>query len=251
VEDTAKFRKYEEDGAYHWNATYTGGWRRRDPAAHARYDGALRRLAARVELAGAPGLDVGCGDGVMTYKLLRAGARAVGVDLEPEGVGLAARMLRRAGVPAPVACASAYALPFADLSLRWVVSIEVLEHLDDARGWLAEVHRVLAPGGVLVLTTPRRAPDGRLRDRYHVHEFDPAELRALLAERFADVSVEGQFPTRLLRFYKRGLGWRPADLAVRFGFKALAALGVNPFRGWTSRDPGAHWEGLIACGRKG
>src|SRR6185436_10066275 len=121
-------------------------------------------------------------------------------------VALARRMLRRAGAPAPVACASAYQLPFADASVDWVVSIEVLEHLDDARGWLAEVHRVLAPGGVVVLTTPQRAPDGVVRDPYHVHEFEPAELGALLAETFDSVVVEGQYPRGLLRLYKQGLG---------------------------------------------
>lgn len=249
-DDLGKFLKYEEDGAYHWNATYTGGWRRSDPVAHARYDGALRRLAARTELRGTVGLDVGCGDGVMTYKLLRAGGRPVGIDLEPEGVDLARRMLRRAGAPAPVACASAYQLPFADASVRWVVSIEVIEHLAEARAWLAEVRRVLAPGGVVVITTPQKARDGKLRDPYHVHEYEPAELGALVGEYFSEVEVEGQYPSGLLRLYKRGIGFRPADLALRLGFKAVAAAGFNPFRALTRRDPGPDWEGLIACGRK-
>jgi 2-polyprenyl-3-methyl-5-hydroxy-6-metoxy-1,4-benzoquinol methylase len=248
--DAAKFRKYEQSGAYHWNATYTGGWRRSDPVAHARYDGALQRLARRLALPGTVGLDVGCGDGVMTYKLLRAGARPVGVDLEPDGVLLADRLLRRAGAAAAVACASAYRLPFADASMRWVVAIEVLEHLAEPRTWLAEVKRVLAPGGVVVITTPQQAADGMVRDPYHVHEFAPRELAALLAEEFAEVVVEGQFPAGLLRLYKRGLGWRPADLAVRLGYKALAAVGVNPFRLLTVQAPGPGWEGLIASGRK-
>ena len=65
------FLKYEEQGAYHWRLTYEGGWRRSSPGAHARYDVALGRVARRVPLAGARGLDVGCGDGVMLYKIAR------------------------------------------------------------------------------------------------------------------------------------------------------------------------------------
>jgi len=210
-----KFRKYEEAGAYHWHGTYSGGWRRSSPVLHARYDVLVRAVERALDIRREVGLDVGCGDGVMLYKLARRGGRAVGLDLEYDGVSVGQRELRRVGPEPALVCGSGYRLPFADGSFGYVVSTEVLEHLDDPRTWLSEIRRVLKPGGVLALTTPHRLPSGQLQDPYHVQEYDGPMLQAELAPYFDEVEVRGQYPRALYDPYTRPLGFRPVNPACR------------------------------------
>ena len=80
----------------------------------------------------------------------------VGLDLGSGANRLHPRLVRldRADASAPDCIGSADRLPFADGSLAAVVSQEVLEHLPDPALALAEIARVLAPGGLLYLQTP-------------------------------------------------------------------------------------------------
>ena len=98
---------------------------------------------------GAPLLDVACGAGLLAPHLTGklSGWRHTGIDLSL----LSLSQARQHGV-ASVA-GSAYGLPFADRSFSCVVAGEVLEHLEDLEGACAELARVLAPGGVLVMDT--------------------------------------------------------------------------------------------------
>jgi 2-polyprenyl-6-hydroxyphenyl methylase/3-demethylubiquinone-9 3-methyltransferase len=99
---------------------------------------------------GAPLLDVACGAGLLAPHVRARrteGWRHVGIDLS----ALSLRQARDHGV-AP-ARASAFQLPFADSSLHCVVAGEILEHLPDLPAACAELARVLAPGGVLVIDT--------------------------------------------------------------------------------------------------
>jgi 2-polyprenyl-6-hydroxyphenyl methylase / 3-demethylubiquinone-9 3-methyltransferase len=98
---------------------------------------------------GAPLLDVACGAGLLAPHLVGrlAGWRHIGLDLSE----LSLRQARAHGV-APVR-ADVVRLPFADASLTCVVAGEVLEHLPDLESATAELARVLAPGGTLVIDT--------------------------------------------------------------------------------------------------
>lgn len=151
----------------------------------------LHRLRAGVTRArivryddGSPWLDVGCGTGLCT-RYLPAGS--VGVDVNP-------RNLARLAVHAPHVrgvLGEAEALPFPNRAFRRVLATEVLEHFPDPAPVVREIRRVLAPDGLLVGTTPRRALLWRLRglsrtcrgeqrEPFHT-EFDRAALHALLS----------------------------------------------------------------------
>ncbi len=111
--------------------------------------GVAQYLAIAAEIAAWVGggrvLDWGAGWG-QTSLLLRAhGARVVAYDVEDKGA--AAGLLRKAEVPYVVTAGPG--LPFADRSFDAVLNCGVLEHVDDERGALDELARVLRPGGRL------------------------------------------------------------------------------------------------------
>lgn len=118
-------------------------------------------------------LDVGCGGGrhIRQTRLL-PGITAVGVDLGEQEVNETSKMLRELdaipvehGGAVPGAGpwlsvrASVYELPFADASFDCVIISEVLEHLGEDDRALAEISRVLKPGGTLAASVPRRGPE--------------------------------------------------------------------------------------------
>jgi SAM-dependent methyltransferase len=96
-------------------------------------------------LAGAgPVLDLGCGRGYWMEHLARRGIAAVGVEHDRTRAVVAARF-------GPVAAGDGARLPLADASVGLVWCLHVLHHLPDPARVLAEVRRVLRPGGVLVM----------------------------------------------------------------------------------------------------
>lgn len=134
-------------------------------------------------------LDIACGSGY-GMRILSSSARTViGVDLD----FTAARSARGAG---PVVIADGTALPFRTSAFDVVTTFETLEHLERRGHFLAELARVLAPGGDLVLSTPNawytRPVDGRPRNPYHVFEYTPDELDAEVKRYFVDVRMLGQ-----------------------------------------------------------
>ncbi len=128
------------------------------PASHALVRAIECRKLSRYPLS-PPVLDVGCGDGTFTRFLFRPPVE-VGIDLNPDEVARA----QRSGVYKQALCVSAAMLPFADRSFVSVFSNCVLEHVDGIDQALAEICRVLTPGGTLLTTvpTPRWESDGPL-----------------------------------------------------------------------------------------
>lgn len=89
-------------------------------------------------------LDLGCGDGQLTRRLAATGASVVGVDLSPQMLAAA----RERGIDAREG--SAESLPFADRAFDAVFSNAVLHWVRDQEAMMAEVRRVLKPGGRFV-----------------------------------------------------------------------------------------------------
>jgi ubiquinone/menaquinone biosynthesis C-methylase UbiE len=108
------------------------------------------------ELAGKDVLEIGCGTGVHTRLLAEAGARVTAVDLTPTAVELTTRRLAQAGLDADVLEADAESLPFPDASFDFVWSWGVIHHSSDTSRVLAEIARVLRPGGHLAFMVYHR-----------------------------------------------------------------------------------------------
>lgn len=134
-------------------------------------------------------LDAGCGMAYGAAMLAEAGAAAVtGVDLA-EAVLEAARATVPAGVE--LLAGDVRELPFEDGVFDLVVCFEVVEHIAEQGRAFAEFRRVLAPGGVLLASSPNRdvyVPG----NPHHVHELTPAELQETLERHFGAVRLVRQ-----------------------------------------------------------
>lgn len=140
-------------------------------------------------------LDMGCGGGRHAFELYRRGARVVALDRDPGELAGVRQMFTAlapevpAGASAEAVRGDAYALPFPDQTFDKVVAAEVLEHLPDDTTAMAELARVLKPGGLLAVTVPRWFPERvcwALSADYHGNEgghvriYRGDELRARL-----------------------------------------------------------------------
>jgi hypothetical protein len=140
-------------------------------------------------------LDLASGEGYGSALLAQVARSVVGIDVALEAVEHAAanyqadqlRFLQGSGT----------AIPLPDQCVDIVVSFETIEHLDAPETFLAEVRRVLRPGGCVVISTPDRdnySPAGLAANPYHVHEFTREEFDAVLRRNFQNVALCWQRP---------------------------------------------------------
>lgn len=119
-----------------------------------------RRARAVERLTGTPGrvLDFGCGPGYLLDAFRRRGWEAQGAELDDRTAAHARSVL---GLPVETGVGDRW--PWPDRSFDAVVLWHVLEHLADPQATLARAHRVLRPGGVLMIGVPNFAsPEARL-----------------------------------------------------------------------------------------
>ena len=192
------------------------------------------RFAAQ-HAAGRTVLDIACGPGYGSVILRDAGAGfVVAADIALD----AARETRAAlgdGGHAGVCLADGSRLAFTSGSMDLVASFETLEHVAATEEFLDELRRVLAPDGLLILSTPNalvsKPVDGKPRNPFHVHEFEPEELAAVLRSRFTDVKILGQKMPPGYRFtpiveLREDM---PADLRTRVAFLSWRLQHRLPF----------------------
>jgi 2-polyprenyl-3-methyl-5-hydroxy-6-metoxy-1,4-benzoquinol methylase len=146
------------------------------------------RWAARL-VDGASLLDCACGTGYGLEMYAAAGATALtGVDVDSEAVE---QSKRRNGNAATILQGDIRDLPLDDDSFDVVTCFETIEHVEDPAAGIAELHRVLKPDGILVISSPN--PDVYVgHNEHHVHEFRPAELVEAVGEHFAKTAVYEQ-----------------------------------------------------------
>lgn len=154
-------------------------------------------------------LDVASGEGYGAALLAGLSRSVIGVEIDQASVDHAQaqygndklRFLR----------GDALDLPLPDSSIDLVISFETLEHLSDQTRFLAEVRRVLRPGGVFVVSTPERmvySAAGSDPNPYHVLELTEGEFVTLLSQHFSASKVLRQRPVLGSVVVGGGADWR-------------------------------------------
>jgi|TARA_R110002020_G_scaffold21154_1_gene71786 2-polyprenyl-6-hydroxyphenyl methylase/3-demethylubiquinone-9 3-methyltransferase len=145
-------------------------------------------------LAGKRALDVGCGAGLLCEPLARLGASVTGLDAAPENIAAAKAHAEPQGLAIDYRCEAIE--DFAERDFDLVTSLEVIEHVDDPRGFVAGLARAMADDGLMILSTPNRTAlsklmlvelaerTGRVPRGTHHHEqfITPEELEKMLGE---------------------------------------------------------------------
>jgi SAM-dependent methyltransferase len=179
-------------------------WFRRHEAAY---------LALLPQLRDAVVLEAGAGEGYGAGLLAEVARRVVALDYDRDAVLHAARAYPRVGVVR----GNLASLPLPDGAVDAVVNLQVIEHLWDQPGFVAECGRVVAPGGTLVMSTPNRltfSPGGVTLNPFHTRELTGGELAELLTSHFTVDRMLGlHHGPRLRALDERWGGFVDAQLA--------------------------------------
>ncbi len=189
------------------------------PWLHPGWRAELRHRAMHLQAkAGGRLLEIGCGSGELLAGVRGLGWRVTGVDFDP----VAAEVARRRGLD--VRCGDLAGQAFAGGSFDAVTMFHLIEHVPDPRALLAECHRVLAPGGRLVVATPNLRSRGHRRFGAAWLELDPPRHLHL----FAPMALQREVERHGFRVESLRTSLRSAAI-VAAGSRAIAATGRYHF----------------------
>ena len=138
------------------------------------------------KLVGGNVLEIGCGWGRGLELLTKAARHYTGIDKNAELIS----SLSAEYPTATFKAASIPPLPFADNTFDFIVTFQVIEHIENDDLFIKEAHRVLKPGGKLLLTTVNKT-FSLTRNPWHVREYIATELQALMGRYFKIVETRG------------------------------------------------------------
>ena len=172
----------------------------------------VRSVLGRVEpLLAGPGphdvLEIGCAQGRGLVALAELGHRPYGIDPHEPALEVARELAAARGVAFEAVLGQAERIPYEDGSFDLVLAFSVMEHVDDVRASLREIHRVLRPGGVFW--------------------FNSASAMSPLQAEISHVPLFGWYPDRLKR---RIMVWARDNRPAWVGHTSRPA-----FHWWTPR----------------
>lgn len=174
-------------------------------------------------VSGGTALEVGCGNGGMTRLLAPRVERLIALDVSDPSL----EAVRALGLPKVETVKGLVERYRPDRQFDWIIAAEVIEHLRDPAAAVRRLVEWLAPGGALLLTTPR----GHWESDEHLHEFTFGRVCALAAESGAD-----EVHVAHLRDYEQRRRWLVAELrragqqAAPDGFEDPAAVAAERAR---------------------
>lgn len=112
--------------------------------------------AGATPFAGLSMVDLGCGGGLLTEPMARLGAKVIGIDAEANAIGVATAHAQPFGLDIEYRCALPEALAAEGRSFDVVLAMEIIEHVADIDRFVGACASLIAPGGVMVLSTLNR-----------------------------------------------------------------------------------------------
>lgn len=167
------------------------------------------------KLKGKKVLDVGCGTGGVLQMLEGLGAEAEGVDVSQAAL----EYCRHKNLK--VTLGDGAKLPYPDSVFDLVISSDVLEHIENDVTAVAEIKRVLKPGGVLIATVPAHQKLFSYHDvaLHHARRYSKKQFIDLLAKSFPEVNVTWihsalLIPAAVQRVIFRYIGKKDSDVKM-------------------------------------
>jgi 2-polyprenyl-6-hydroxyphenyl methylase/3-demethylubiquinone-9 3-methyltransferase len=177
-------------------------------------------------------LDVGCGAGLLSESLAKAGYNVLGLDAAGEAITAARAHAAGRNLRLEYRAGSAEDLVAEGAKFPIITALEIIEHVDDPAGFIATLASLLEPGGLLFISTLNRTPRSWLT----------AKLGAEFLFRLLPVGTHDwkQFvpPAELDEYFRR------ADLRLA----AIAGMGFDPRRGFRiTRDTSVNYIAVAAA----
>lgn len=148
-------------------------------------------------------LEAGCGEGYGAGLIATVADRVLALDYDE----LTAGHVHRSYPELHAVRGNLAGLPLRTESVDVVANLQVIEHLWDQAGFLAECHRVLRPGGLLLVTTPNRITFSPGRDT----PLNPFHTRELAAAELAELLRDTDFEVRTMAGLRHGPGLAAVD----------------------------------------
>jgi SAM-dependent methyltransferase len=195
------------------------------------------------QVAGRRVIDMASGEGYGADLLAARAASVVGVEANPDAFEHARLRYRRPSLRFAHSMVEVYAEP-----CDAVVFLQTIEHVREPGAVLEHFASMLAPGGVVFVSTPNvltLAPPGAERsgNPWHVREYRPEEFRALCTAHFPHVELHGLYHARKLAAHQiaiERLGWdavhRRLGLTERFYDRFVPAISPRDFALRAGRD---------------
>ena len=145
-------------------------------------------------------LEIGCGEGYGISELAKKSSHYIGIDkyktnISDELLDNNKITFHQMKIP-----------PLNNIeenSVDYVVSFQVMEHIQDDNSFLKEIYRVLKPGGSVILTTPNKLMS-LTRNPWHIREYTPAEIKKLIKKYFHDFQIKGVYGNdKIMDYYNK------------------------------------------------
>jgi SAM-dependent methyltransferase len=164
-----------------------------DPSEQVIYNRCLYAYKAASETVKGNIIELGSGEGYGIQMLAPLAKRYLAVDkFDTDFSGHANVEFRKQLLPSLAG--------IADNSFDFAVTFQVIEHIQDDKTFISEIHRVLKPGGKLMLTTPNHTMS-LTRNPWHIREYTAPELAAVVGKSFGKVEVKGVFGSPVVMEY--------------------------------------------------
>ncbi len=196
----------------------------------------LRHLAAyhfiKNVIAGQQVLDLGCGTGYGTAFIATGNSsQVIGIDISQQAL----ISIKSQEPGATFVTGDSVRLPLPAGVFDLVISFQVIEHIENEIGYLAEVRRILSPGGRFIVSTPnkklRLLPFQPPFNPYHVREYDARSLKKALDKQFDEVEIQGlQATTEIMALEHERLRKDPTKVYTRLVRKRLPFSVPTPIK---------------------